>query len=124
MADCGFSDIENVLKEGYRKARVPVFLVDVANVTGALRYHYALKDMRPIDSLDENTIPILFIHGSEDDFILPKNSEDMARRTKGYHELHLNPEAGHAESILIAPEQYEAYVEAFLSNRKTNTVDG
>ena len=114
VADCGFSDIENVLKEGYRNAHAPVFLVDVADLTGRLRYHYALKDMRPIDSLDENTIPILFIHGAEDAFILPKNSGDMAQRTAGYSEIHLIPNAGHAESILTAPDDYKAYVSAFL----------
>ncbi len=116
VADCGFSDIENVLKEGYRKANVPTFLVDVADFTGRLRYHYSLKDMRPIDSLDENTVPILFIHGADDHFILPKNSEDMANRTKGYSEIHLIPGAGHAESILTAPEQYKEYVKAFLEH--------
>ena len=40
VADCGFSDIENVLKEGYRKAHVPTFFVDLANVTGKLRYTF------------------------------------------------------------------------------------
>lgn len=116
VADCGFSDIENVLKEGYRNAHVPTFLVDVADVTGKLRYHYSLKDMRPIDALDENTVPILFIHGADDSFILPRNSEDMANRTKGYSEIHLIPGAGHAESILTAPVQYEEYVKTFLEH--------
>jgi hypothetical protein len=114
VADCGFSDIENVLKEGYRNAHVPVFLVDVADFTGKLRYHYSLKEMRPIDSLDGNTVPILFLHGADDAFILPKNSEDMAERTQGYAEVHLIPGAGHAESILVAPEDYREYVKAFL----------
>ena len=114
VADCGFSDIENVLREGYRNARVPEFLFDVEDFTGRLRYHYSLKEMRPIDALDANTIPILFLHGAEDRFILPKNAEDMAARTQGYSELHLIPGAGHAESILKAPEDYRAYVEAYL----------
>ncbi|MCR5826032.1 MAG: alpha/beta fold hydrolase [Oscillospiraceae bacterium] len=115
VADCGFSDIEGVLKEAYRRAHVPPFLVDVADVTGRLRYHCALKDMRPIDALDDNTVPILFLHGAEDDFILPQNSEAMAQRTKGRSELHLIPGAGHAESILVAPEAYRDYVAAFLA---------
>lgn len=79
-----------------------------------LRYHYSLKEMRPIDSLDENTIPILLIHGAGDELIPPRNSEDMAKRTKGYCEIHLIPDAGHAESILTAPENYKEYVRKFL----------
>ncbi len=122
VADCGFADIENVLREGYRNAHAPVFLVDVADFTGRLRYHYSLKEMRPIDSLDGNTVPILFIHGAEDRFILPENSEKMAARTKGYSEVRLIPKAGHAESVLTAPDEYRAYVEQFLE--KVNTGDG
>ncbi len=79
-----------------------------------LRYHCSLKEMRPIDSLDENTIPILLIHGAEDELIPPRNSEDMAKRTKGYCEIHLIPDAGHAESILTALENYKEYVRKFL----------
>ena len=115
VADCGFSDILNVLEEGYRNAGAPVFLLNVADFGAKMRYHYALKDMRPIDSLDDNTIPVLFIHGADDSFILPKNSEDMAGRTKGYSELHFIEGAGHAESILIKPDEYGAIVSAYLA---------
>ena len=38
VADCGFSDIENVLKEGYQNANLPAFLVDIADFTGKLRF--------------------------------------------------------------------------------------
>lgn len=121
VADCGFSDIDNVLREGYRNAHVPVFLVDLADFGARIRYHYALKDMRPVDALADNTVPILFLHGAEDAFILPQNSADNAAATKGYHELYLIPGAGHAESILTDPEQYQAYVETFIAGVESRT---
>lgn len=114
VADCGFSDLENVLREGYRNAHVPQFLVDVANLGMKMRYRFSLSDMRPIESLSDNTVPILFIHGAEDSFILPKNSQDMYERTQGIREIRLIPGAGHAESVLIAPDIYRETVEAFL----------
>ena len=116
VADCGFSDIDNVLREGYKNANVPTFLVDMADIGARLRYHYSLKKMRPIDSLDDNEIPVLFIHGSEDNFILPKNSEDMSRRTCGYSELHFIEGAGHAESVLVSPDIYAETVSGYLKN--------
>jgi fermentation-respiration switch protein FrsA (DUF1100 family) len=116
VADCGFSDIDNVLRDGYRNAHVPTILVDLADLGAGIRYHYRLKNMRPIDSLDDNEIPILFIHGETDSFILPKNSEDMSGRTKGYSELHLFAGACHAESVLTAPEAYFGYVSGFLKH--------
>lgn len=114
IADCGFSDIEGVLKELYRNAHAPAFLVDLADIGARIRYHYAIKDMRPVDALNDNEIPILFIHGEDDDFILPKNSEVMAERTKGMSEIHIIPGAGHAESVLKEPELYESIVKVFL----------
>ena len=114
VADCGFSDIDNVLREGYRNAGAPVFLVDIADFGAKIRYHYSLKEMRPIDSLDGNEVPILFIHGGDDTFILPKNSEDMSARTKGYSEMHIIEGTGHAESMLNSPEEYERLVNGFL----------
>ena len=116
VADCGFSDIENVLREGYKNANVPQFLFDLADLGARIRYHHALKDMRPIDSLNKNRIPILFIHGADDAFILPKNSRDMAERTRSPQELHLISGAGHAESILIDPEHYREYVSGFFES--------
>jgi len=116
VADCGFSDIENVLREGYKSAHVPTFLVDIADIGARIRYHYSLKKMRPIDSLDDNVIPILFMHGKNDDLISTENSENMSERTKGYSELHLIEGAGHAESILVSPDIYKEYVSAYLDN--------
>ncbi len=115
VADCGFSDIKGVLKEGFRGAGGPAFLIDLADLGARIRYGYAVGKMRPVDSLDENEVPLLFIHGEEDRFILPKNSEEMAARTKGPAEVHLMPGAGHAESVLTDPALYLEFVRAFLS---------
>ena len=117
IADCGFSDIENVLRSGYRNAHAPVFLVDVADFGAKLRYGYSLKEMRPIDSLPGNTVPILFLHGADDTFIFPKNSQDMASATAGSSAYYKIPGAGHAESILKQPQMYEEYVKEFLGKQ-------
>jgi len=118
VSDCGFSDIENVLRGGVKNMHLPSFAVDMADLGARIRYHYSLKKMRPIDSLDENEIPILFIHGDSDTFILPKNSSDMAKRTKGYHEIYYIKGAGHAMSVIKDPENYRKYVSGFLGNLK------
>lgn len=115
VADCGFADIEGVLRTGYKNAGAPEFLVDLADLGARVRYGYALKDMRPIDALDDNQVPVLFIHGQADDLIMPENSQRMYERTKGEREIWLVPDAGHAESVLVAPEAYRAHVQEFLA---------
>ena len=111
IADCGFSDIENVLK-----GQAPDILIDLADIGAKIRYKYSLKAARPIDALDDNEIPILFIHGADDSLIAPKNSEDMAARTKGRSEFHTIPGAEHAVSVLTEPELYRRIVEDFLES--------
>ena len=70
--------------------------------------------MSRIESLKENQIPILFIHGEDDDFITPRHSREMYERTAGAKDLKLIPGAGHAESVLTEPENYRRYVKEFL----------
>ena len=115
VADCGFADIYGVLYDGYKSAHMPTFLLQLASIGAKIRYGYSLKEMRPIDSLSDNEIPICFIHGAADNFILPKNSEQMASASKGYTELHLIDGAAHAYSIFTDPVKYREYVEGFLN---------
>ena len=114
VSDCAFAGIEDVLKDGYRKVHIPMFLVDIADIGTRVRYKTSYKNMRPITSLAENEIPVLFLHGADDELIVPKNAETMAAETKGISECHIIPGAGHAESILKEPELYREYVEEFL----------
>ncbi len=118
VADCGFSDLENVLRTGYTYGHIPSFVISMADLGARLRYHYSLRDMRPIDALEGNEIPVLFIHGADDPFILPKNSQDMYERTAGPREIRLIPGAGHAVSILTDPNLYRETVSAFLERLK------
>ena len=115
VADCGFESIERVLRDGYRSAGVPGLLFDLADLGARLRYGHALSDARPIDALDDNTVPILFVHGADDPFVVPANSLDMLERTQGPAEIRLFEGAGHAESALVAPELYRQYLEEFLA---------
>ena len=114
VADCGFSDIEGVLKGGCRRMHVPTFVVDAADIGTRILYGLPLKSMRPIDSLDNNMIPMLFIHGEKDDLIPPENSARMYERTAGVKEFREIPGAVHARSVLTEPAMYEEIVEDFL----------
>ena len=114
VADCGFSEIESVMKTSLHLMRLPSWLVHVASLCAKLRFGWSYQDMRPIDSLKDNEIPILFIHGAQDAFIPPFHSQAMAKATKGYSEVHLIEGAAHARSMLTAPEEYGRIVEAFL----------
>lgn len=122
VADCGFADIENVLRNGYASAHAPEWLFDLADFGVQMRFKMSLRGMRPIDALGENKVPILFIHGDADELITPDNSTRMAERTAGYSEVHLIKGAPHAQSIFTAPQEYKQYVHEFVRKIETNEI--
>ena len=117
VADCGFSEILPVLKIKAADMHVPGFLFDWASVCAKIRFGYSFSQMRPIESLRENTVPILYIHGADDHAIPPEHSERMMEATKGYSEIHLIPGATHASSILTDPKVYRECVANFLAQQ-------
>jgi len=111
VADCGFSNIKEVLMG---KGSVPGWTVDMVSFFAKRRDGYSYGEMRPVDCLAENQVPICFIHGAEDTFIPPKHSEEMKAATKGYRELHIMDGANHAQSVLVNPKEYKKIVELFI----------
>ena len=115
VADCGFADITNVLKGILRSRNIHTWVIPYSNATVRLKYGYSYNQMRPINSLKNNQIPICFIHGDADSYVSCENSKRMHEANAGYSELHLIPGAEHAASIFTAPEDYRRYVEAFIN---------
>ena len=116
VSDCAFSEILSVMKGVMRAAGHSEKLVEAASIFDKIWYGYMPDEMRPIDALKENKIPMLFLHGEQDKLVVPEHSEKLSRETQGYRELYLIPGAGHAESVIIAPDLYRQHVESFLEN--------
>jgi hypothetical protein len=116
VADCGFSNLYDLLHAAYDVAKVGTVLPSV-NIAMKLRYGYDMKKTSPKDALVGNEIPICFIHGEADTFILPENSQVNKAATSGYSELHLVPDAAHARSREVLGEaEYRSIISNFLDN--------
>ena len=116
VADCGFAEITNVLEVGISWMHLPKWLVTCASVANRIHYGYFFSQMKPIEALSGSQVPVMFIHGEDDTFIVPENSARMQKAAEGYSELHLIPGAGHAQSMQTAPDLYREYVNAFLAH--------
>ncbi len=114
VADCGFSDITNVLKGILRSRNMPTLAIPYGNLTVRARYGYSFSQMCPIKSLRDNQIPIMFIHGDADSYVSCEHSKRMHEANAGYSELHLIPGADHASSIFTAPDDYRRFLQDFL----------
>ena len=121
VADCGFADIADILRAGLKGFHLPGCLVHLASLCAKIRYGYGYAEMRPVDALAGNDIPVLFIHGADDNFIPPEHSVRMAKAAGEMGELHLISGAKHAKSVFIAPDEYRKYVADFVAKAEDRT---
>lgn len=113
--DCGFADLISVLRHKVKHDYgLPCWVVYPASVMSRILFGYAFTEVRPIDSLTDNQIPICFVHGLADDFIDCDHSRRMQAATKGYSELHLFEGADHAQCMASDPERYFRMLSNFL----------
>ena len=116
VADCGFSNLYDLIYKAYDLAKTP-FVLPSVNIAMKLRYGYDMKKTSPKDALVGNEVPVCFIHGEADTFILPENSQVNKDATAGYSELHLVPNAAHAQSREVLGEaDYRGIIGDFLNN--------
>lgn len=118
VADCPFSETDKYYRELCRRTvHLPAFpIVDIANSFSKRRYGYDFTKFNPIDAVKQSQVPICFIHGTDDKFILPYHSKVMFEQShNACSQLHLFEGARHARSYLSNPDRYAQVVSDFVS---------
>ena len=114
--DCGYSEILPVLRWKVKDSfHLPSCLADLASPFGRLLFGFWFQDVKPIDCLKENEIPICFVHGTSDTFTAHWHSEKMYEANKGYKELHLFDGVDHAACIVKDTERYFKMMQSFVT---------
>ena len=81
IADCGYTSPEQIIMKVAKEKGYPVkLLMPFARLAARLIGGFDLKEASAPSSLSRTKLPVLFIHGEEDRFILPKNSEAPLKR--------------------------------------------
>ena len=115
VIDCGFANLQDVIKGKLKKDfHLPAFFCYPGDLVCKLRFGYWSPEVRPIDVLKENEIPLCFMHGTADTFIPCSHSQQMHEANKGYSELHLFPGAEHARAIGSDEARYRSIVKKFI----------
>jgi len=116
IEDCGYSDAEALFKhrleKDYNIKRFP--LIKLSSKITKMRVGWEFKDVSPITTLPMVKIPILFIHGDEDDYVPTFMCKQMYKIKKGYKDIYIASNAGHAEVYWKNKDEYENRVDIFL----------
>ncbi len=116
VADCGFTsprDIwEHVLKNNLKMSTRITY--PIANYICKKEAKFDGEEYSTIEALENNEIPILFIHGSSDRFVPIEMTFNNYLAAKGKKELLIIPGAGHGMSYLTDSRSYEKAVNGFF----------
>lgn len=112
IADCGFTSPKDILSCVFTKvthlpATVAMWATDIfARLIAG--FSLSQKDSRI--TLAKNKLPILLVHGKDDDFVPCRMTEEGYAACTGRKELLLVDGAGHGVSFLVAPDRYTALI--------------
>jgi uncharacterized protein len=119
VADCSFSDFPTLLRfrlrEDYKV--LPAFpLLNLAQFFTRLLAGWSFEQASPLPLIPRIQTPVFFIHGQKDTYVPTKMAQELyAAKQQGIRKLYIAPNAGHAETLLKNPVEYDQQMGEFLN---------
>lgn len=117
VADCGYTsawdEFEYQLGALFGLPSFPV--MNFASIVTRLRAGYWLGEADALGQVARSTVPILFIHGSEDAFVPVEMVYELYDAAPGDRELVVAEGAGHGSSFTTLGEEYWRIIEDFAA---------
>ncbi|MCI5744750.1 MAG: alpha/beta hydrolase [Erysipelotrichaceae bacterium] len=115
IEDCGYASLKELIKYKLKCMHLPVIFCYGSNFFLKRFEKYHLEDVNPADEASKSNIPLLIIHGNEDDFVPFKDSKVIYEKNKNHATLYVANGAKHAQSYEVDPLQYEKVVIDFIN---------
>lgn len=115
--DCGFNSIEGISKALMNDMyHMPYFpLGYIAWFWALLLNKCSFNKSVGEKCVAESDVPILFIHGKEDNFVPAYMSQNMYDACNSPKELHMIDNCGHAAAYMVATEEYTDAVNRLMN---------
>lgn len=115
LADCGFHSAKDVILSVADSMHLPSKLLYPFVKFGAKLFgHFNIEEVSAEESLKHCTVPVLFFHGLDDDYVPSYMSERNYTACTSSKKLVLIPKAGHGLSYPMDPERYIQEMKAFF----------
>ncbi len=116
VADCAFTSpydvFAHILKRDYHLPPFPI--MNINDMMCRRKAGYGFRDDSTLDAVQATGVPILFIHGRDDDFVPVWMSEKNYKMCRSPKDILIVDNAAHAASYYENKEAYEAKVKGFL----------
>lgn len=116
LADCGYTSVEDEFAFNLESMGLPAKpVINAANIFNKLIGKWDFYEVNPIDSVKEARVPMLFVHGEDDDFVPTYMGCKLYNACPTEKDYLSVPEAGHSESYQKGKELYEAKFREFAA---------
>lgn len=117
FADCPYSSPKAIIQEVCSSIKlVPALIYPFIRLGAFLFGHFNLEECSALSAVQNAVVPILLIHGENDNFVPCQMSYDIQKNCKAPVTLVTFPGAGHGRSYLTNPKHYEETVNEFVKN--------
>ena len=107
LADCGFSTAKDIIQKVIRQLKLPPKLVYPFIRLGAWFYGgFKLESYSALEAVKTATVPVIFFHGSTDDFVPWEMSKANFDACTSRKQLVVTPDAGHGLCYPVDPKAY------------------
>ena len=115
LADCGYSSARDIIQKVMAEHHYPVKLTYFfARLGGKLFGHFDVEERVPIEQVKKARVPIIFLHGDDDDFVPLQMSIDCHAVCSTKKHLTVIPGAGHGLAFPVDEDGYLAEVGKFF----------
>lgn len=116
IEDCGYASVWNIFADELEYMfGLPTFpVLDASQFVARIRAGYSFKEASAVEQVKKATVPMLFIHGSEDTFVKPEAVYQVYEACPTTKELLIVEGAGHGESRYLDPQKYFDTVFGFI----------
>jgi fermentation-respiration switch protein FrsA (DUF1100 family) len=118
VADCGFTrpydEFVHVLKTRFHLPVHPI--LDIAQWFSKGFAGFGFRDCSTQEALQHSTLPVLFVHGEQDNFVPHRFSEENFAACRGRKKFISVEKAGHGTSYLFEMERCQRELKEFLDS--------
>ncbi|MFB4332558.1 alpha/beta hydrolase [Paenibacillus sp. CR_12] len=116
IADCPYSDLTDLMRHQLTRInKIPsVPFLSWVNARIRRKAGFSLDQVSPIRAVRNSTLPVMFIHGTKDNYVPTRMSIEMYEAKPDPKKLLLIEGAIHANAYHVDPEQYREGVHSFL----------
>ncbi len=115
IEDCGYTSVWDVFQTHFPMSKwQSEIALNMASIVTKIRAGYNLKDVQPIQQVQKSHVPILFIHGSDDDFVPCEMVNELYDQANCPKEKLIIQGASHACSCSVDPQTYYQKIFQFI----------